>query len=124
MYVVSMPAGMVALQPVVRFTPQPPGRNCTEGTFRSQEVLQALARADAFLSTWSAMPPEHVPDSADILAPLLGGQVGPGGVVRAAAGAGGAGAAGQGGAGRGGSKGNTPASLGKRGREEVDDDDN
>lgn len=86
-------------------------------------MLQALARADAFLSTWSAMPPEHVPDSTDILAPLLGGQVGPGGVVRAA---GGAGPAGQGGAGRamGGSKGNTPASLGKRGREEVDDGDN
>ncbi|KXZ52970.1 hypothetical protein GPECTOR_8g342 [Gonium pectorale] len=47
------------------------GRNCTEGTFRSAEVLDAFARADAYLSAWAARPEADVPSDEDILGPLL-----------------------------------------------------
>ncbi|GLC45906.1 hypothetical protein PLESTF_000711000 [Pleodorina starrii] len=47
------------------------GRNITEGTFRSDEVLDAFARADTYLSAWASRRDEDVPLDADILAPLV-----------------------------------------------------
>ncbi|KAG2428422.1 hypothetical protein HXX76_011542 [Chlamydomonas incerta] len=47
------------------------GRNCTEGTWRSREVLDALGRADAYLSGWLQVPAAGVAADADILGPLV-----------------------------------------------------
>ncbi|GFR52957.1 hypothetical protein Agub_g15630, partial [Astrephomene gubernaculifera] len=47
------------------------GRNCTEGCFRSREVLDAMARADAYLTAWAVRQKDEVPYDADILGPLV-----------------------------------------------------
>lgn len=47
------------------------GRNCTEGTWRSGEVLEALGRADTYLAGWLQVPREGVAPDADILGPLV-----------------------------------------------------
>ncbi|GLI66381.1 hypothetical protein VaNZ11_010172 [Volvox africanus] len=47
------------------------GRNVTEGTFRSQEVLNAFARADTYLSAWVRRKDKDLPWNANILAPLI-----------------------------------------------------